>query len=439
MKVLCIDPMGLALDWCLRCQGDGHKVRWFIKQGPKTEKIGRGLVEIVADWHEWVRWADLIFCPDNTRYLYELDGIRRTFPEACIVGPTQELADWEIQRTAGMKVFQKHGIEVPAYREFSDYDQAIAYVKREAKPFVSKPCGDEPDKSLSYVAKTPADLVYMLERWKKAKRHKGSFILQEKVDGVEMAVGGWFGPGGFNDGWHENWEHKKLFPGDMGPATGEQGTVMRVVKKSKLADKVLAPLSETLEKLGYCGYIDVNCIVGDDGTPWPLEFTMRPGWPMFNLQQALHEGDHAEWLVELRSGRDAKNFRLNEIATCVVAAIPDYPYSHITRKEVTGIPIYGLKSSNLPNIHPCEIMQGEAPHDVNQKVVTLPCWVTAGDYVLVASGTGETVTQSREKVYRVLGSLSIPNSPFWRTDIGRRLSNQLPRLQAQGYALGMTY
>lgn len=439
LRILVIDNMGLALDWCLRCQADNHRVKWFIRQTPKTDKIGRGLVEIVPSWQDWVRWADLILVTDNTRYLYELDGIRRTFPEARIIAPTQALADWELQRTVGMKVLQKHGIEVPAYKEFSDYDSAISYVRREGRAFVSKPCGDEPDKSLSYVAKSPADLIFMLNRWKKSQRHKGNFILQEKVKGVEFAVGGWFGPGGFNDGWHENFEHKKLMAGDMGPNTGEAGTVMRVIKKSKLADQVLVPLTETLEKLGYVGYIDVNCIIDEDGKAWPLEFTSRFGWPMFNLQQALHEGDHAEWLVNLADGRDSHNWRLNEVATCVVAATGDYPFSHITKKEVTGIPIYGLKESILPNIHPCEIMQGEAPHDVNGKVVTLPCWVTAGDYVLVASGTGETVTQSRQKVYRVLDSISMPNSPFWRNDISRRLSKELPLLQAQGYASGMRY
>ena len=99
-------------------------------------------------------------------------------------------------------------------------DQAIAYVKKQDRPFVSKPSGDA-DKALSYVAKSPADLVYMLERWKKSSKLKPPFILQEKVDGIEMAVGGWFGPHGFNRGWCENFEFKKLMADDYGRGRAE--------------------------------------------------------------------------------------------------------------------------------------------------------------------------------------------------------------------------
>jgi hypothetical protein len=92
-----------------------------------------------------------------------------------------------------------------------------------------------------------------------------------------MAVSGWFGPAGWTVGWEENWEFKKLLMnGDLGVTTGEQGTVLRFVKKSKLADEVLLPLTPQLKKMGYCGNVDVNCIIDDHGCPWSLEFTMRP-------------------------------------------------------------------------------------------------------------------------------------------------------------------
>jgi phosphoribosylamine--glycine ligase len=436
VRILGLDPGYFGLDWYVRCQDDGHKVKVYCPPNTKTDAIGKGLIERVDDWRAWMRWADLVILTDNTKFLTLLEPYRREGVK--IIGPTPEMAAWELDRNEGMRQFKKHGIPVPEYREFNDYDSAIAYVKREGRPFVSKPSGDEPDKSLSYVAKSPADLVYMLERWKKAKRHKGAFILQEKVSGIEMAVGGWFGPGGFNRGWCENWEEKKLMNGGLGVSTGEQGTTLRMVRKSKLADMVLAPFAETLERMGYCGYIDVNCIIDDDGTPWPLEFTCRPGWPTFNIQQQLVEGDHAEWLASLSEGNENSVFRLNEIALGVVMSIPDYPYSHLTRKEVCGIPIY-LEPRLMPNVHLCEVAMGEAPQDVAGKVVNLPSLVTAGDYVMVVAATSQTVSEARRKVYRILDGIKVPNSPMWRTDIGRRLSQELPKLQSLGFATGMEY
>lgn len=439
MKILVVDTRDAAgtLDPILRWQEDGHKVRWYFPNTPKNFNIGKGLAERIDDWRTSMRWADVVFVTDNTHYLKELDEWRKQgIP---IVGASPQSADWELNRTLGQEVFKRNHIPVPPYREFSDYDAAIAYVKKTMQAYVSKPCGDEPDKSLSYVAKSPADLIFMLERWKKLQKLKGKFILQEKVAGCEMAVGGWFGPGGFNEGWCENWEFKKLMNDDKGPATGEQGTVLRYVSKSKLAKLVLEPLEDELDRLNYCGYVDVNCIIDDAGDPWPLEFTMRPGWPTFNIQQALLKGDSAEWLAHLSSGRDVKPWKLSDVALGAVLAIPDYPYSNRPRTELEGIPIYGMKSSMMANLHPCAIMQGVAPTEVNGKIINSPMWVTAGDYVLVASGTGSTISAASRQAYAILEKLEIPNSPFYRTDIGRRLKKQLPSVQAKGYATGLVY
>jgi phosphoribosylamine--glycine ligase len=439
MRLLLIDPGGYGLDFAMRAQRDGHQVKTFIRQTEKTKHIGRGLIEIVPEFQPWLKWADLVFNTDNVLYLRELDAARaQGIP---IIGPSTEAAAWELDREVGQQVLRKHGIDTPPYRTFSDYDKAIAYVKKENRRFVSKPSGDA-DKALSYVAKTPADLVFMLERWKKLSKLKGEFILQDFIGGTEMAVGGWFGPGGFNEGWCENFEFKKLMNGEKGVATGEQGTVLRYVKTSKLARKVLAPLTEALDRLNYVGYVDVNCIIDEDGTPWPLEFTMRPGWPTYNIQQAVHKGDCVEWLMDLSKGIDARAFSMNAVAVGVVMSIPDYPYSHLTRKEVTGIPIYGIKPSMWEHVHPCEMMLVEkCPCDDGdgQPPKYGPMPATAGDYVLVMTATGSSVLQAKNTTCRRLDRLIVPNSPMWRTDIGDRLAKQLPLIQKHGYATGLRF
>jgi phosphoribosylamine---glycine ligase len=437
VRLLIVDPQGNALDFALRAQKDGHDVRLMIRQTEKTKHIGRGLVNVIDDYAPWIRWADLVFMTDNTKYTYDLDQRWRPYGIK-IVGASCATADWEINRVKGMEVFKKAGIEVPRYREFTDYDKAISYVKREDRRFVSKPCGEIEDKSLSYCAKSAVDMVYMLQRWRRLGKHRQSFILQEFIDGIEMAVGGWFGPGGFNQGWCENFEFKKLMVGDMGPATGEQGTVLRYVRASKLARKMLEPLTEQLSKAKYVGYVDVNCIIDGEGTAWPLEFTTRPGWPTFNIQQALHLGDAAEWLMDLHEGRDARNWVMGLVATGVVVSIPDYPYSHMTRKEVVGVPIYGL-DDETEHTHWCEAMMGTAPRKVAGEFVDMPQIVTAGDYVLVMTGVGGDVKASLDSTYRRLKKLEMPNSPMYRTDIGLRLRRQLPTLSHFGYATGLEF
>lgn len=438
MRLLLIDPIGSGVDIAVRAQRCGHEVKHFIRQTPKTLNIGKGLVRLVDDFRPWLNWADLVVNCDCTRYIEILDAYRKQNPDARIISSSAETAAWELERGTGQAVFKAAGVATAPYKTFDDYDKAIAYVKKTGLRFVSKPDGDA-DKALSYCSKGPADMVFMLERWKKTNKLKREFILQEFIPGIEMAVGGWFGPGGFNVGWCENWEFKKLMDGDLGVATGEQGTVMRYVRRSKLADKVLKPVADQLEKAGYVGYVDVNCIIDEAGTPWPLEFTMRPGWPCFNIQQALHDGDPIEWLANLADGIDARIISLDSIAMGVVLSIPDYPYSHLTKKEVTGIPVYGVDARITPHLHLCEMMMGEAPMDVDGKVMTVPMLVSAGDYLVVVSATADTVYDAKTKCYRRLKRLSVPNSPMYRTDIGDRLSKQLPDLQAMGYATGMVF
>lgn len=440
MNILIIDAGGVCLDFALRCKAYGHTVRAFIrmnKDGSRSE-VGDGLIERVPHWEDHMNWADLIFCTDNTFYIHPLERYRdQGYP---IIGPSIDTNRWEQDREFGASVLEKAGIPTIPSQKFSKYDDAIKYVMETNKRYVSKPIGDG-DKSLSYVAKSPADLVYMLQYWKKKQSYKGEFILQEFRPGIEMAVGGWFGPSGFNKNFCENWEFKKLMNGDLGVATGEQGTILRYTEVSTLADKVLKPLGDFLHGLNYTGYIDVNCIITKDGTPWPLEFTMRPGWPLFQIQQAVHKGDPAEWMLDLINGKDTLKVS-KDIACGVVISIPDYPYSRLTKKECSGYPLFGLGEEDVTkNVHLSEVQWGKAPSMVDGAVkLNTPMYVTAGDYVMTVSGTGETVEEAKKKAYgNIKKKVEIPNSVMYRTDVGDRLEEQLPELHSMGFCKDVEY
>ena len=439
MRLLIVDPEGsVGLDLAIRAQKYGHEVKLAIKPNERKKLIGKGFVDVVPHPADWLRWSNLVVATDNSIYLQDLDRHRAAGGK--VIAASKEVAEWEIDRQLGQSIMKKHGIPVIPSKEFTNYDAAIGHVKRTMGRFVSKPTGGfEANKSLSYVSSGPADMVFMLERWKKLDKLKTAFVLQDHVKGVEMGVAGWFGPGGWNEGFEENFEFKKLMNDDLGPATGEQGTILRYVRNSKLARKVLLPLTPILEKMGYVGDIDVNCIIDEKGNPWPLEFTTRLGWPAFNLQIALCQGDPVQWLMDLATGTDSRSFLLDKVACGVVMSIPDYPYSKATGKETSGIPIYGLKGNLWEHVHPCEMALQEAPITVDGKIVNLPQPVTAGDYVLVMTAVADTVKDAALTCYRRLERLTVPNSPMYRTDIGKKLAKQLPKIQKHGYATNLMY
>lgn len=748
MKILVIDPSALALDFCLRAMSEGAQVRWFIRNKPEGQiTVGDGLVQKVQHWEQHMNWADLVFLPDNSVYMVDLEKWRqRGYP---VYGANAYTSAWELDRQVGMDVLAAHGIKLMEGETFHSYDKAIAYVKKTMGRYVSKPFGDA-DRSLSYVSKGPADMVWMLEKWKRTGKRVPGFILQEFQPGIEMAVGAWVGPDGFSSPWCENFEHKKLMPDDCGPncftpdsevltkagwklwpdvtlddefltlrdgeitydkpsqivvgdfngelvgwksacvdllvtpghnmwvqddharkpfffesaidamksprlirrtgggewlghghrpehaalvgviladgylrdrsvvfgncplhkqekfsavvaaagykaslygsdlyvnskalcdelrgmghahekrvptwvmesdadtilaflegyaagdgstrennliittasrgmaddiqalcvkvgwvgtistrdrvgeshdvkgytcvnqrvaydvsisrcrqkanitpriafrewysgkvycvtvpshiiyvrrngkpcwigQTGEMGTVVYYTEKSKLADKVLKPLEHYLVRSGHIGYVDVAVIIDDKGTPWPLEFTMRPGWPIFNIQQQLHRST-ASWMLDSLNGSSIwTNFLTGLCATGIVMAIPDFPYNRLSRKEVSGVPIYNLDKVSA-NIHPCELKAGVVPVERGNKIVQETHLVSAGTYLLVAAAASPTLEKSWEAAYSALKELSVPNSPIYRADIGKRLSTQLPKLQKMGYATAL--
>jgi phosphoribosylamine--glycine ligase len=432
MKILILDAIACGVDFAMRCEAAGHEVRVFMGPDPKGNRhpAGDGLVTKVTDWESSMRWADLIWTSDNTKYMVKLEGYRKQgYP---IFGCNLECATWELQRDVGVEVFERCGIPTIPSILFKNYDEAIAHV--EANPevrYVSKPLGDA-DRALSYVSKSSRDLRFMLTEWKKhAPRHP--FIFQEFHGGIEVAVGAWVGRNGFGKYCLENFEHKKLMNDDIGPNTGEMGTVMKYVKcsESLLFQTLLAPLEAELIREGYTGYIDVAVIIDKKGKCWPLEFTTRPGWPLFQIQQVLHR-EPAQWMLDACNGTDSFE-PYGDVAVGIVVAIKDFPYNFQPREVMCGFPVWGLKASNRYYFHPAEMMLGAAPELENGKLMQMPMMVTAGSYVGVVSGVGAGVQAAVDHAYGNLKQLEFANSPMYRTDIGKRVVRQLPELQAMGY------
>lgn len=434
MKILLIDKGGYFLDFALRCLDAGHDVRWFLGalKGGDRNTSGDGMgIKKISSWETSMKWAELILTPDNSVYMDALQPwFNRGFP---IWGPNREVAQWELSRGTGMKVLEDIGAELIPSTSFKNLNDAIGYLKAHPARYVSKLDGDNDTKAMSYVSKSPRDMLFMLEKWKKLGAMKTNFVFQEFVKGTEFAVGGWFGKAGFSPYWCENFEHKKLMSGEVGPNTGEMGTVLHYTKDSPLAECLLKPLEGHLHRAGYRGYIDVAVMIANDGTPYPLEFTTRPGWPLFEIQQALHP-EPVAWMLDALEGR--WTFEPKEgIATGVCLMIPDFPYCQDPHVNACGYPVYGWEKLK-GHFHPEQIMLGMAPDENLKLTETL---VTAGECVATITGLGPNVRESAADAYENLSKIELPNSPLYRDDIGEKLKPALEALHKHGYARGVNY
>jgi phosphoribosylamine--glycine ligase len=432
MKILVIDFNELAVHMCQKFQDEGHDVTLYVpphKDGTPSVS-GTGIVNKVLDWRKVIHKVDMTVLTDNASYQAELEPLFQAgYP---IIGANQKSAALELDREHGQRVLEQYGITVANNKVFDDYDKAAQYVKKNAKKvFVSKPWGGTEDKDLSYVSKSAADMIFMLEQWKLRGKLKGEFMLQECIDGYEMAVGGWFGPGGWSKYINENWEEKRQMNDGLGQNTGERGTVMRYVKQSALFDETLEPVTDYLTECGYVGYVDMNCIIDKKGKPWPLEFTMRFGWPHINIAMALHKGDQAKWLYDLWQGKDTMKVS-SDVSAGVVMVRPN--------KDKAHAPIYGITNKNIDQLCFERIVEEKAPMMVDGEVEEVSTYCTVDEHeVLTVTGTGSTVSEATEKAYKAVWEINWPGNREFRTDIGKHLEEHLPKLQEFGYATGMEY
>ena len=87
----------------------------------------------------------------------------------------------------------------------------------------------------------------MLEAYKRAFSEEIKvFQLQKRVAGVEVAVGAFFNGREFVTPINVNFEHKKLFPGNIGPPTGEMGTSMFWSAPNRIFNQTLKKMESKL-------------------------------------------------------------------------------------------------------------------------------------------------------------------------------------------------
>ena len=226
-KFLFVSLTGLVGDIAWQVLKEGHEVRYFIGD-PEEKDIADGFVPKTDDWEKDVDWADVIVFDDTLGQGEKAVALRER--GKAVVGGTPYTDRLEDDRSFGQEELKKAGVTIIPYRDFDNFDEAIAYVQENPTRYVIKPSGAAGNvKRRLFVGdeEDGRDVVRMLEAYKKAFSDEIKvFQLQKRVVGVEVAVGAFFNGKSFVYPINVNFEHKKLFPGNSGPPTGEMGTTM---------------------------------------------------------------------------------------------------------------------------------------------------------------------------------------------------------------------
>ena len=441
-KVLITTDEWLAPALALKIQNEGINI--FLAE-KRNSNILKGTIKRIpyADRLEFSKECDLVIYEDKSNH-GEVQELRKQ--GISVLGGSKLSDKLELDRMWGNKIAKQCGIKVPEMLPFTDFKEMATFIKERKGKWVLKQCGKIDEiKGLSFVAKMDnsedlLDFLPLLEKnW--VEGIKPDFVLQEKVEGHEFAIGSFFNGKEFmKDGegqelCEENFEHKALFPGGLGESTGEQYTIQKMVraKDSKLFMETLDKCRELLKAIDYRGDFDINCIINEKGAYF-LEFTPRMGVPSTIGMIEIHKSSWYELLKCMADGTQPKDFkydaRWNIVSWAYCKPFPAVNFHQLAGEfdnpqgleeikqtisfrmsDSEGILINFKKDftkEDWSHIHPDGIRFRNDRLEIANK----------DGYILTATAMDDTVEGAGKKLEDILKKIIVPRI-FWRNDFDR--------------------
>ena len=343
-------------------------------------------------------------------------GVVDAFEKAglAIFGPTAAAAQLEGSKAFTKDFLARHNIPTAAYGNFTQIDEAVAYIKQQGAPIVVKADGLAAGKGV-ILAQTEAEAIAAVEDMLQGNSFgdAGSrvvieeFLTGEEASFICMVDGETVLP------LASSQDHKDRDNGALGPNTGGMGAyspapVVTPEIHDRIMNEVIMPTVKGMNAEGnrYRGFLYAGVMVAADGTPKTLEYNCRFGDP-----------ETQPILMRLRSNLTelclaAINGKLDQVSADwdprasvgVVLAAGGYPEAYAKGDTISG------HDAQLPS-HQKIFHAGTRQQDGNV--------VTNGGRVLCAVSLGDTVSQAQAAAYDVVNKVSW-DKVYFRTDIAHR-------------------
>ena len=419
---LFVSISGLIGDIAWQVSKEGHHVEYYIEEEEERE-VADGFAKKIDNWEERTEWADVIVFDDVLGQGTKAKELRDKGKK--VIGGTSYTDKLEDDRAFGQEELKSFGIPIIPYKDFTSFDDAMEFVRANPGKYVLKPNGEAQNlKGLLFVGEEEdgKDLIQVLNDYKTAWAASiPSFQLQKRVSGVEMAVGAFFNGKEFVYPINVNFEHKKLFPGNLGPSTGEMGTAMFWSGPNKIFNITLKRMEAKLAQEHFVGYIDLNCIVNVNGI-YPLEFTPRFGYPTICIQEESMLTPIGDFFYGIAGG-EVNTFKVRSgFQVGIRVVVPPFPFRDPETFNVKSKDSVIIFKKGKEGVHIEDV------REVNGE------WLVTGTsgVVLIVCGMGQTMKQAQSQAYGRIKNIMIPHM-YYRTDIGDRWFEDSDRLHSWGY------
>ncbi|NWQ43377.1 phosphoribosylamine--glycine ligase [Bacillus sp. EB106-08-02-XG196] len=408
--------------------GREHAIVWKLSQSPKIKKLycapgNPGIAELaecvsiaVSEIEKLADFAkkeqiDLTFVgPEEPLSL----GIVNYFKEhrLAVYGPSKEAALIEGSKAFAKELMIKYQIPTAKYAAFTNYEEALDYVRSEGAPIVIKADGLAAGKGV-VVAKSLEEAEDALKSMMKDVTFGAAgvrVVIEEFLEGEEMTLLS-FVNGSTVKPMVPSQDHKPVYDGDKGPNTGGMGTYAPLSHidssiTERIIETIVQPTAEAMvaEGVPYEGILYTGLMLTKEG-PKVIEYNARFGDPETQVVLPLLETDLVDIVTASLTG-ELENIEVkwkDKAAVCVIMSSTGYPGPY-EKGEV----IYGLNQVVNPSII---FHAGTAEKDGEI--------ITSGGRVLGVTAVGETLKEARELAYQSVEKVSF-NGAHYRTDIGSK-------------------
>ncbi|MFZ2187895.1 MAG: hypothetical protein WAV46_04720 [Candidatus Moraniibacteriota bacterium] len=416
MRVLFVSGELIAGDLAYRLKLEGCDVKLFVEHSEQKHCLD-GFVDKTDDWKKELDWVgkDGLIVFDDVGYGKIQDDLRKEGYR--VVGGSEGGDKLEQDREFGQKIFSQSGMNVVPIFNFETADEAAKFIMDQGGSWVIKQ--NDHQSALNYVGMLDdgSDVLGVLENY----RILGitNLSLQRKLNGIEIAVGRFFNGADWVGPAEINIEHKSFMNGNIGPKTGEMGTLVWYVqdRENKLFDETLSRLKPYLQECGFKGTIDINCFV-DHENVYPIEATARFGCPIIHLQSDMHLSNWSDFLGAVADGKDFDLKVQDGYGIILTIAVPPFPYGNedgINNFSAEGMRVLfsgDLSQDEKERIHFEGVSLEMEPNGSSQYVMTKNI-----GYAAFVGGVGKSVEFAQEQAYSLVKKMVVPKM-MYRTDIG---------------------
>lgn len=409
--------------------GREHALAWKLAQSPRIGKLyiapGNGGTRLLGenvpidtmDFEGLAKFAKdksialSVIGPDNPLAggivdLFKQRGLR-------VWGPLKAAAHIEGSKAFAKRLMREAGVPTAEFEIFSNYQDALEYVRERGTPIVIKANGLSFGKGV-YVCMTLEEAENALEEImiKRVFKEAGNeVVVEEYLDGQEISIHA------LADGksfllFPPAQDHKQIGENDTGKNTGGMGTITPVpfVTPETLKDiefRVVRPTLRALAEHGatFTGILYPGLKMTSKG-PKVLEFNARFGDPETQVYMRLLKSDLLDILEASADGELAgTNIEWHSgFAVNVVLASGGYPDEY-----KKGFPITGIEEAE--KVQGIVVFHAGTVYDTELK--------TAGGRVLGVSAVGGTLKEALSRAYEAVELIHFKDK-YFRRDIGAK-------------------